>query len=60
MGVPVQVRSRLPIFNIIMFSFVTLGTNDLKKSKLFYDVLLQFISINNVEETDRYIVYAKT
>ena len=60
MGVPVQVRSRLPIFNITMFSFVTLGTNDLNKSKLFYDSLLQFISINSVEETDRYIGYAKT
>ena len=42
-----------------MFSFVTLGTNDLNKSKLFYDELLQSINIINVEETDRYIGYAK-
>ena len=42
-----------------MFSFVTLGTNDLNKSKLFYDELLQYINIINVEETDRYIGYAK-
>ena len=35
MGVPVQVRSRLPIFNIFMFSFVTLGTKDLKKVNYF-------------------------
>ena len=31
-----------------MFSFVTLGTNDLKKSKIFYDELLQSINIKNV------------
>ena len=42
-----------------MFSFVTLGTNDLKKSKFFYDHLLQSINIINVLETDRYIGYAK-
>ena len=42
-----------------MFSFITLGTNDLKKSKLFYDKLLKFINIHNVEETNRYIGYAK-
>ena len=42
-----------------MFSFVTLGTNDLKKSKKFYDLLLQSINIKNVVETDRYIGYAK-
>ena len=42
-----------------MFSFVTLGTNDLKKSKVFYDELLKSINIINVIETDRYIGYAK-
>jgi len=42
-----------------MFSFVTLGTNDLKKSKNFYDRLLQSINIKNVIETDKYIGYAK-
>ena len=42
-----------------MFSFVTLGTNDLKKSKFFYDELLKSINIINVEETHRYIGYSK-
>ena len=42
-----------------MFSFVTLGTNDLKKSKIFYDELLKSINIINVEESDKYIGYAK-
>ena len=42
-----------------MFSFITVGTNDLKKSKFFYDELLKSIDIINVEETDRYIGYAK-
>ena len=43
-----------------MFSFITLGTNDLKKSKIFYDELLKSIKILNAEETDRYVGYAKT
>ena len=42
-----------------MFSFITLGTNNLTKSKIFYDELLQSINIKNVVETDRYIGYAK-
>ena len=42
-----------------MFSFITIGTNDLKNSKIFYDELLQSINIKNVIETDRYIGYAK-
>ena len=42
-----------------MFSFVTLGTNDLRKSKIFYDDLLKSINIINVEESDRYIGYSK-
>ena len=42
-----------------MFSFITIGTNNLKNSKIFYDELLQSISIKNVLETDRYIGYAK-
>ena len=42
-----------------MFSFITLGTNNLKKSKIFYDELLKSINIKNVLETDRYIGYAK-
>ena len=42
-----------------MFNFITLGTNNLKNSKIFYDELLQSINIKNVLETDRYIGYAK-
>ena len=42
-----------------MFSFVTLGTNDLLESKSFYNELLLSINIINVIETDRYIGYAK-
>ena len=42
-----------------MFSFITIGTNDLKKSKIFYNELLKSINIKNVIETDRYICYAK-
>ena len=42
-----------------MFSFITLGTNNLKNSRIFYDELLQSINIKNVLETDRYIGYAK-
>ena len=42
-----------------MFSFITIGTNNLKKSKTFYDELLQSINIKNVLESDRYIGYAK-
>jgi predicted lactoylglutathione lyase len=42
-----------------MFSFITLGTNNLKNSRIFYDDLLQSINIKNVLETDRYIGYAK-
>ena len=41
------------------FSFITIGTNNLKNSKIFYDELLQSINIKNVLETDRYIGYAK-
>ena len=42
-----------------MFGFITLGTNNLKNSRIFYDELLQSINIKNVLETDRYIGYAK-
>jgi predicted lactoylglutathione lyase len=42
-----------------MFSFVTLGTNDLKKSKIFYDELLKSIEILNAEEEEGYVGYAK-
>ncbi len=42
-----------------MFSFVTLGTNNLEKSKIFYNKLLSSIGIAIVEEDDRYVGYAK-
>ena len=42
-----------------MFSFVTLGTNDLKKSKIFYNELLKSIDILNAEEEEGYVGYAK-
>ena len=43
----------------MMFSFVTLGTNNLEKSKSFYNELLSSIGIVLVEEDDRYVGYAK-
>tara|TARA_Y100001970_G_scaffold223368_1_gene274972 strand:- start:2528 stop:2968 length:441 start_codon:yes stop_codon:yes gene_type:complete len=58
LGVPVQVRPRLPILKI-MFSFVTIGTNNLEKSKLFYNELLASIDIVKVEESQRYVGYAR-
>ena len=41
-----------------MFSFVTLGTNNLEKSKYFYTELLSTIGIVIAEEDDRYVGYA--
>ncbi len=43
----------------MMFSFVTLGTNNLEKSKSFYNELLNSIGIVIVEEDDRYVGYAR-
>ena len=42
-----------------MFSFVTLGTNNLEKGKNFYNELLRLIGIVLLEEDDRYIGYGK-
>ena len=43
-----------------MIRFVTLGTNDLKRSSNFYDEILKIIDIIRVEEEDdRYVGYAK-
>ena len=43
-----------------MIRFVTLGTNDLKKSSNFYDEILKILDIIRVEEEDdRYIGYAQ-
>ena len=43
----------------MIFSFVTLGTNNLEQSKSFYNELLSSIGIFLVEEGDRYVGYAK-
>ena len=42
-----------------MFSFITLGTNNLEKGKNFYNELLSLIGIVLVEEDDRYVGYKK-
>ena len=43
-----------------MIRFVTLGTNNLKKSSNFYDEILKIIDILRVEQEDeRYVGYAK-
>ena len=42
-----------------MFSFVTLGTNNLTKSKNFYDQLFAYLEIVVAEEDDRYVGYKK-
>ncbi|MDC0037581.1 VOC family protein [Alphaproteobacteria bacterium] len=42
-----------------MFRFVTLGTNDLKKSSNFYDEILKILDIIKVDEEERYVGYAK-
>jgi len=43
-----------------MIRFVTLGTNNLKKSSNFYDEILKIIDIIRVEQEDeRYVGYAK-
>tara|TARA_Y100001970_G_scaffold75010_1_gene95056 strand:- start:2305 stop:2685 length:381 start_codon:yes stop_codon:yes gene_type:complete len=42
-----------------MYSFITLGTNNLKKSTIFYDELLSSIDIVNIENGDYYSGYAK-
>ena len=42
-----------------MFSFVPLGTNNLDKSKIFYNELLYLIDIVKAEEEERYVGYAK-
>ena len=43
----------------MIFSFITLGTNNLEKSKSFYNKLLSSIGIVIVEEDDRYVGYAR-
>ena len=43
-----------------MFAFVTIGTNNLKKSSLFYDNILTSLKIKKVLTHERYIGYART
>ena len=42
-----------------MIGFVMLGTNDLKKSALFYDVVLSELDLVKVLTSERYIGYAE-
>ena len=42
-----------------MFSFITLGTNNLNKSSDFYDKILSIIDIIQVSKDERYVGYAK-
>jgi len=42
-----------------MFAFITIGTNNLKKSSQFYDELLKTLGIIRVIQNDRYIGYSK-
>ena len=42
-----------------MFSFITIGTNNLKKSGYFYSKVLKILKIKRVLIHDRYYGYAK-
>ena len=42
-----------------MFAFITIGTNNLKKSSLFYDELLKTLGIVRVIQDERYVGYSK-
>ena len=42
-----------------MFAFITIGTNNLKKSSQFYDELLKTIGIVRVIQDERYVGYSK-
>ena len=42
-----------------MIGFVMIGTNDLKKSSLFYDVVLSELDLIKVLTNERYIGYAE-
>ena len=43
-----------------MRGFVMLGTNNLMKSKAFYDELLSVIGLNSLYEDDKCIGYARS
>tara|TARA_B100002049_G_C16010866_1_gene345735 strand:- start:528 stop:902 length:375 start_codon:yes stop_codon:yes gene_type:complete len=42
-----------------MFAFITIGTNNLKKSSQFYDELLKTLGIIRVIQDERYVGYSK-
>ena len=42
-----------------MFAFITIGTNNLKKSSQFYDELLKTLGIVRVIQNERYVGYSK-
>ena len=42
-----------------MFAFITIGTNNLKKSSQFYDELLKILGIVRVIQDERYVGYSK-
>ena len=42
-----------------MFAFITIGTNNLKKSAQFYDELLKILGIVRVIQDERYVGYSK-
>ena len=42
-----------------MFAFITIGTNNLKKSSQFYDELLKTLGIVRVIQDKRYVGYSK-
>ena len=42
-----------------MFAFITVGTNNLKKSSQFYDELLKTLGIVRVIQDERYVGYSK-
>ena len=43
-----------------MFAFITIGTNNLKKSSLFYNKILISLKIKKVLKHNRYIGYARS
>ena len=42
-----------------MFAFITIGTNNLKKSSQFYDELLKTLGIVKVIQDEKYVGYSK-
>ena len=42
-----------------MYAFITIGTNDLKKSSNFYNEILKILDIIQVDQSERYIGYSK-